>query len=123
MIWQGRAMEEERIQRDMDERLERAQVEIRARLEKVELRWQEDEQARRREWEALEGRYMTAQEEHRHFNDGILRKMTVMTDEYIQIMREGAAALQREIAEQRAQIRANTEAVLKVLDRLPPQAG
>jgi uncharacterized protein (DUF885 family) len=66
---------------------------------------------------------MTAQEEHRHFNDGILRKMTVMTDEYIQIMREGAAALQREIAEQRAQIRANTEAVLKVLDRFPPQAG
>jgi hypothetical protein len=47
--------------------------------------------------------------------------MTVMTEHYIQIMREGGAALQLEITEQRAQIRANKDAVLKVLDRLPPE--
>lgn len=114
-------MEEDRIRREMDERLERSHAEIRGRLETIEGHWEEDEEARRREWEALEGRLMTAQEEHRHFNDGILRKMTVMTEEYIRIMREAGAALQREIAEQRSQIRANTDAVLKALDRLPPE--
>jgi uncharacterized protein (DUF885 family) len=114
-------MEEDRIRREMDKRLERSHAEIRGRLEKVERHWRDDEENRRREWEALQGRLMTAQEEHRHFNDGILRKMTVMTEQYIQIMREGGAALQLEITEQRAQIRANTDAVLKVLDRLPPE--
>jgi hypothetical protein len=114
-------MEEDRIRREMDKRLERSHAEIRGRLEKVERYWRDDEENRRREWEALQGRLMTAQEEHRHFNDGILRKMTVMTEQYIQIMREGGAALQLEITEQLAQIRANTDAALKVLDRLPPE--
>ncbi len=70
---------------------------------------------------------MTAIEEHRLFNDGLFRKMTVMTNEYIKILQEEGEALrglQVEIAEQRGQLRANTEAVLKALDRLPPpQAG
>lgn len=49
--------------------------------------------------------------------------MTVMTQEYIKILHEERAAiraLQDEAAEGRAQLRANTEAVLKALDRLPP---
>jgi hypothetical protein len=110
----------ERIRREFEERLERRQVEIRMRLEKVEQRWKEGEEALRREWEALEGRLMDAYEGNRHHNDGLLRKMTVMTEEYIKILREGGAIFQEEMAEGRAQLRANTEAVLKALGRLPP---
>lgn len=116
-------VDEERISREFSERLERCGAEIRARMEKVEQGWREGEDARRREWEALEGRLMTAEEKRQRFDDGLFRKMSVMTDEYIRIMREGGDALQKEIAEQRAQIRANTEAVLKALDRLPPAAN
>jgi hypothetical protein len=113
----------ERMRREFEEGVARRQVEIRARLEKVEQRWEEGEEARRREWEALEGRLMNAYEENQHFNDGLLRKMTVMTEEYIRILREGGAIFQKEMAEGRAQLRANTEAVLKALDRLPPPQG
>lgn len=112
-------MERERIRRDMDERLERGMKEIQSRLQKIECRWEEDEAARRREWEELEGRMMTATEEHRHYNDGLLRKMTVMTNAQINILREFSEDMQKEFAEGRAQLRANTEAVLKMLDRLP----
>jgi hypothetical protein len=119
MAWEDPVMERERIRRDMDERLERGMKEIQARLEKIERRWEEDEAARRREWEDLEGRMMTATEEHRHYNDGLLRKMTVMTNEQISILREFSEDMQKEFAEGRAQLRANTEAVLKMLDRLP----
>lgn len=108
------------MKREFEEGVARRQVEIRARLEKVEQRWEEGEEARRREREALEGRLMNAYEKNQHFNDGLLRKMTVMTEEYIRILREGGAAFQKEMAEGRAQLRANTEAVLKALDRLPP---
>lgn len=114
----------ERMRQRFEEGVARRQIEIRTRLEKVEQRWEESEEGRRHEWESLQGRLMTAYEENRHFNDGLLRKMTVMTEEYIRILREGGAILQEEMAEGRAQLRANTEAVLKALDRLsPPQAG
>jgi hypothetical protein len=122
MAWEDPVMERERIRRDMDERLERGFAEIRQRMEKVERRWEADEKARKQEWEKLEGRMMTATEEHRHYNDGLLRKMTVMTDAQIGILREFSEDMQREFAEGRAQLRANTEAVLKMLDRLPPDA-
>lgn len=115
----------ERMRREFEEVVARGQAEIRARLEKVERRWEEGEEARRREWEALEGRLMTAYEKNQHHSDGLLRKMTVMTQEYIAILHEermAIRALQSEAAEGRAQLRANTEAVLKALDRLPPRA-
>ncbi len=113
-------MERERIRRDMDARLERGFADIRQRMEKVERRWEESEKARKREGEEFEGRMMTATEEHRHYNDGLLRKMTVMTDAQINILREFSEDMQKEFAEGRAQLQANTEAVLKMLDRLPP---
>jgi hypothetical protein len=115
-------VDEERMRREFEEGLARRQVEIRARLEKVEQRWEEGEEERRREWEALEGRLMNAYEKNQHFDDGLLRKMTAMTEEYIRILREGGAIFQKEMAEGRGQLRANTEAVLKALDRLPPRA-
>lgn len=129
MAWEDPVMERERVRRDMDQRLERGCKEIRQRLEKIERRWEEDEKARKREWEELEGRMMTATEEHRHYNDGLLRKMSIMTEQYIGILREFSEDMQMQFAkgwadaaESRAQLRANTEAVLKMLDRLPPAA-
>ena len=120
-------MERERIRRDMDKRLERGCREIRARVEKAERHWEEDEKERKREWEELEGRLMTAAEEHRHYNDGLLRKMAVMTEAQIGILREFGEDMHQEFAkiaaqldEGRAETRAQTEAILKMLDRLPP---
>lgn len=116
-------VDEERMRRECAERAERFGAELRERMDGVERRWAEGEEVRRCEWEELEGRLMNAYERNQHFNDGLLRKMTVMTQEYIKILheeREAIQALQGEAAEGRAQLRANTEAVLKALDRLPP---
>lgn len=119
-------VDEERMRRECAERAERFGAELRGRMDGVERRWAEGEEVRRREWEELEGRLMNAYERTQHFNDGLLRKMTVMTQEYIKILheeREAIQALQGEAAEGRAQLRANTEAVLRALDRLsPPRA-
>jgi predicted nucleic acid-binding Zn-ribbon protein len=120
-------MERARIRRTMDRRLARGCAEIRQRLEIVERRWEEDEQTRKREWEDLEGRLMTANEEHRHYNDGLLRKMAVMTEAHIDILRAFGEDVHQEFSkiaaqldEGRAETRAQTEAILKMLDRLPP---
>jgi hypothetical protein len=113
-------VDEERMSREFEEGVARRQLEIKARLERVEQRWEESEKARRREWEALEGRLMTAYEENRHYSDGLLRRNVVMTQEFIAILREGREVARAEAAENRAETRANTEAVLKLLDRLSP---
>ena len=62
------------MRREFEEGVARRQVEIRSRLEKVEQRWEEGEEARRREWETLEGRLMDAYEKNQHHHDGLLRK-------------------------------------------------
>jgi len=113
-------MDEERIQREIAERIERGNAEIQVRLERVERLWRKGEEKRRREWEELEGRMLTVEEERKLFYDGLFRKMTVMTDAYIRILREFGQELREEAVEQRAQLRANTEATWKMLDRLPP---
>lgn len=122
-------MELEQQLRDFDRRLDEGRQEIRARIERVERCCRESEEARRRDWEELEGRMMTAEEERKHQSDGILRLMTAMTAEYVNIMRAFGEDMRQEFArgraeaeEGRAQLRANTEAVLKMLDRLPPKS-
>lgn len=115
------------------ERTDRRGVEIRERLEKIERLWEESEKARRREWEALEGRAMTVWEEIKHFNDGLLRKNTAITQEQLamswQVREEFRASFaaareesRRAFEEFEEEMRANREATLKMLDRLsePP---
>lgn len=70
---------------------------------------------------------MNAEEERKHHSDGILRLMSAMTDEYVTIirsmgddMRQGFAKVGAQLDEGRAETRAQTEAILKMLDRLPP---
>jgi hypothetical protein len=113
-------MEIEQQMREMDKRLERRFVEILGRLEMAERRWREDERSRRREWEELEGRAMTAMEEQRHYNDGLLRKMDVMTVIELNILREISEDLKKGFAEVQSEGRAHREALWRLLDRLPP---
>jgi hypothetical protein len=113
-------MEIEQQMREMDERLEQRFAEIMERMARAERRWEEDERSRRREWEELEGRAMTAMEEQRHYNDGLLRKMDVMTVIELNILREISEDLKKGFAEVQSEGRAHREALWRLLDRLPP---
>lgn len=127
MAWKDLDMEMEQWQREFDRRVEEGRREIRERIEGVERCCKEAEERRRRDWEELKGRMMSAEEERKHHSDGFLRLMAAMTDEYVTIiralgddMKRGFAENRVEAEEGRAQLRANTEAVLRMLDRLPP---
>ncbi len=120
MTWEYRPVDVEQIRREMKEGFERSLAEIQARTEQVERHWEKSEEARRREWERLEGRLMTAEEKRKRFDDALLRKNTMMTQAFLAILDEGREEFRQEFAEGRAQMRANTEAVLKALDRLSP---
>lgn len=120
MVWEYRPVDVEQIRREMKEGFERSLAEIQARTEQVEKHWEKSEEARRREWERLAGRLMTAEEKRKRFDDALLRKNTMMTQAFLAILDEGREEFRQEFAEGRAQMRANTEAVLKALDRLPP---
>lgn len=113
-------MELERRRCDFERRVEQGGREIRERIAKVEQRCKKAEAARRREWEKLEGRVMTAQEKQERRSDEFLRLISAVTDEYVKIIRTLGEDMKREFAEGRAESRAQTEATLKVLDRLPP---
>lgn len=121
VAWHDLDMEIEQQMREMNERQERGFAEIMGRMEEAERRWEEDERARRREWEELEGRAMTAMEEHRHYNDGLLRKMDAMTVVQLNIGREISEDLQEGFAEIQSEGRAHRDALWRLLDRLPPR--
>jgi hypothetical protein len=121
VAWDDLSMEIKQRMREMDERLARGFAEIMGRMEEAERRWEEDERARKREWEELEGRAMTAMEEHRHYNDGLLRKMDTMTVFQVNIAREIQEEHKKGFAEMRSEGRAHREALLRLLDRLPPR--
>jgi coproporphyrinogen III oxidase len=124
-------MELERKERDFERRLEETGGEICERLEQIHQDCKEAEEARRRDWEELNGRLMTAEEKHQFEMDNIRLLFARMTDEYVNVMRAASADIKREFAEgreearaeaeeNRAENRAQREALLKMLDRLPP---
>ena len=121
MSWLDLDMEIEQQLCEMDERLERRFTELMARMKEAERRWEEEERARKREWEELEGRVMTAMEEHRHFNDGLLRKMSVMSVVEVNMINEISEDLKKGFAEIQSEGRAHREALWRLLDRLPPR--
>jgi hypothetical protein len=120
MSWLDLDMELERGREDFERRLEEGKAEIRQRIEQVERCCKDAEAARRRDWEELEGRLMTEAEKRQHESDGIQRLFAVLTDEYVKVFRSVGELMEREFAEGRAEARAQTEAILKLLDRLPP---
>lgn len=121
MAWDDLSMEIKQHLHEMDGRLARGFAEIMERMDEAERRWEEGERARKREWEELQGRTMTAMEEHRHYNDGLLRKMDVMTIVQVNIAREIHEEQSKGFAEMQAEGRAHREALLRLLDRLPPR--
>ncbi|HEX5983197.1 MAG TPA: hypothetical protein VFY69_03225 [Solirubrobacterales bacterium] len=120
MDWQAVDMELEEQLRDFERRVEEGRGEVLARIEGVERCCKEAGEERRREWEELKGRVMTAEEKRQHDSDEFLRLMATMTDEYVSIFDSLRVDMQREFAEGRAENRAQTEALLRMLDRLPP---
>jgi hypothetical protein len=118
--WHALDMEVERGQRDFERRMEETGGEILERLERAERCCKEAEEARRRDWEELKGRMMTAEEKHQFELDGIQRQFTTMTYEYVKVISSAREDMERENAERRAESRAQTDALLKLMDRLPP---
>jgi hypothetical protein len=120
-------MELERGSRDFERRMEKASGETRERLENAERCFKEAEAARQLAWEKFEGRMMTAAKRHQFELDGIRRVSAQMTDEYVKVIRAAGEDMRRNFAkvevkldEGRDENRAQTEALLKMLDRLPP---
>lgn len=118
--WHALDMEVERGQRNFERRMEETGGEILERLERAERCCKEAEEARRRDWEELKGRMMTAEEKHQFELDGIRRQFTTMTYEYVKVISSAREDMERENAERRAESRAQTDALLKLMDRLPP---
>ncbi|MGH2984440.1 MAG: hypothetical protein ACRDK5_09345 [Solirubrobacterales bacterium] len=59
-------------------------------------------------------------DEFRRYLDALLERHAGITQHLIEAIDSGLAQLQAEIADQREQIQANTQALLRVLDRLGP---
>jgi hypothetical protein len=123
MSWDDLDMELERGRKDFERRLEEGRGEILERIERVERCCKEAEEARKRDWEDLKGRLMTEAEKRQHEADGIQRLFATLTDAYVNIFRSAREDQEREFAEGRAENRAQTEAILKLLDRFPSEDG
>lgn len=105
------------------ERIDRTLDRIDARLEQGDKRWEESE----RRWEKRDREWKRLADENRRYNDALLKRHAGITQAQIaaiDAIREqssaDSAALQAEIADQRSEIRAQTEALLRIIDRLPP---
>lgn len=124
-------MELERKRCDFERRLEEGRGDLVERIEKLQRSLREGGEARRREWEELEGRLMTAEEKRQFENDHIQMVLAQMTDAFVGTVRAANEDMRRENAESRAESRAKFEellaearaqrqATLRMLDRLPP---
>lgn len=131
MDWHALDMEIERGNRDFEQRMEEAGNEIQKHLERTYRRCKEFEEARRRDWEELRGELITAEERRRLEMDGIQRLFANMTDEYVRVVSSAREDIERKSAEGRAEARAafdellaesraQRQATLRMLDRLPP---
>lgn len=123
MAWLDLDMELERRMEDFERRLEEGRGELRAQIERAERRCKEAEAARRRDWEELNGQLATEAEKRQFESDSIQRLFAALTVEYVNVVRSAGEDMKREFAEGRAEARAQTEAILKLLDRLPPTQG
>jgi hypothetical protein len=96
---------------------EKRDMEFRDWTERRERKFSEWTEKREREFsERTEKR----DREQRDFLDALLERHVSITQQMIDAMNKGFDQLQAEIADQRAQIQANTQAVLRLLDRFGP---
>lgn len=131
MAWNDLDMELERKRCDFERRLEEGRGDLVARIEELQRILREGGEARRREWEELNGRLMTAEEKRQFENDHIQRVLAQMTHAHVRTIQAAAEDIKREFAESRAEsrekfeelqaeARAQRQATLRMLDRLPP---
>lgn len=120
MSWDDLEMELERGKREFDRRVEAGGREVVERLDAVLKCCRESEETRRRDWEELKGRLMTAEEKHQFDLGNIQRLFATMTAEYVKVIQAMGEDMRRGFAEAREENRPHTEALLKMLDRLPP---
>jgi hypothetical protein len=118
--WHAVDMEVERSRREFEKRLEEGHLEIVEHMERVLRCCRESEEARRRHWEELKGRLMSAEEQRRFELDNIQMLFTTMTREHVNVIAAASEDMERRFAEGRSENKAHTEALLKLLDRLPP---
>lgn len=129
--WQALDMEIERERCDFARRLEEGRGEVLEKIEALQRELREGGEARRREWEELNGRLMTAEEKRQFENDHIQRVLAQMTDTHVQAFQSAQEDMKRAFAESRAEsrekfeelqaeARAQRQATLRMLDRLPP---
>jgi hypothetical protein len=125
--WNALDMEVERSRGKFERRLEEGHLEIVEHLERVLRCCREAEESRKRDWEELNGRLMTVEEQGRFGLDSIQMLFTTMTQEHVKVINAAVEDMERRFAESRAENkegraenRAHTEALLKLLDRLPP---
>lgn len=123
MAWLDLDMELERRMEDFERRLEEGREVLRAQIEQAERRCKEAEAARRRDWEGLKGHLATEAEKRQFESDSIQRLFAALTVEYVNVVRSAGEDMKREFAEGRAEAKAQTEAILRLLDRLPPEGS
>jgi hypothetical protein len=129
--WQALDMEIEREGCDFARRLEEGRGEVLEKIEALQRELREGGEARRREWEELNGRLMTAEEKRQFESDHFQRVLAQMTDTHVQALQAAQEDMKRAFAVSRAESRAKFEelqaesraqrqATLKMLDRFPP---
>jgi hypothetical protein len=131
MDWEALDMDLERKRCDFERRLEEGRGEVLKKIEVLQRELREGGEARRREWEELNGRLMTAEEKRQFENDHIQRVLAQMTEAHVRAFRAAQEDMSRLFAESRAEsrekfeelqaeARAQRQATLTMLDRLPP---
>lgn len=124
-------MELERKRCDFERRLEEGRGKVLEKIEVLQRELREGGEARRREWEELNGRLMTAEEKRQFELDYIQTIYAQMTDAFVGAIHAASEDMRREFAESRAEsrekfeelqaeARAQRQATLRMLDRLPP---
>lgn len=132
MDWHALDMELERKRCDFERRLEEGRGEVLEKIEALQRELREGGEARRREWEELNGRLMTAEEKRQFELDYIQTIYAQMTDAFVGAIHAASEDMRREFAESRAEsrekfeelqaeARAQRQATLRMLDRLPPE--
>lgn len=120
VAWDDLDMELEKGRCEFERRLEEGRGDLVKRIEELQRILREGGEARRREWEELNGRLMTADEKRQFENDHIQRVLAQMNDAFVKTMQVASEEMRREFAESRAESRAQREALMRMLDRLPP---
>jgi prophage DNA circulation protein len=130
-------MENDRDRIDFQERVEARQKESLEWILTIVRRCDEEAEARRREWEEAKGREMTRAEKIDAHHDEFLIKMSVTTQAQVDAIKDlgekwresqieiekTRVVSEREWEESRAEARAGRDALLRMLDRLPPRDG